>query len=65
MNRMEKLIRDEKKNPYFSLKTASERLGWSPVTLRKRLTDGSIFGNKIGRKWIIPRSEIERLLTTR
>jgi excisionase family DNA binding protein len=46
----------------FDVLEAATALKLSPNTIRKAIHDGQIFAIRIGRKFLIPRSELERLL---
>lgn len=45
----------------YTVAEASKLLRLSPVMVRRHLSSGDIKGNKIGRKWVIPFDEIERI----
>jgi excisionase family DNA binding protein len=47
---------------WLTLEEASQKLRIKPDTLRKWLSSGKARGRKLGRRWLIHRSEIRRLL---
>lgn len=54
----------DKKEPLFmNVGEFSQVTGIPTTRLRRWLREGKIKGKKISRTWLIPRSEIERLLT--
>jgi excisionase family DNA binding protein len=46
----------------YTVEEASRVLKTSPRNLRRWLTDGTIRGQKLGRQWRIPLSELTRVL---
>jgi excisionase family DNA binding protein len=50
-------------DPLRSVVQVSERLGVRPVTVRKKLARRELACVKIGRRVLIPESEIQRLIT--
>lgn len=45
----------------YTVEEAARLLRLSPTMVRRHLSNGDIKGNKIGRKWLIPFDEIERI----
>lgn len=45
----------------YSISEASEAIGLSAATLRRHIKSGSLTANRLGSKWLIPHSEIQRL----
>ena len=52
----------EKKRQVISVKEFSEIIGVPESTVRRWLQKGDIRGTQIGRKWLIPLSEVERIV---
>jgi excisionase family DNA binding protein len=47
----------------FDVPEAAAALKLSPNTVRKAIHEGQLYAIRIGRKYVIPRSELERLLS--
>ena len=52
----------EKKRQVLSVREFSEIIGVPESTIRRWLQKGDIRGTQIGRKWLIPLSEVERIV---
>ena len=52
----------ENKRKVLSVKEFSEIIGVPESTVRRWLQKGDIKGTQIGRKWLIPVSEAERII---
>ena len=52
----------ENKRKVLSVKEFSEIIGVPQSTVRRWLQKGDIKGTQIGRKWLIPVSEAERII---
>jgi len=48
----------------FSINSAAERLDTSPAALRYRVRRGFVHAARIGQRYLITATELERLLTT-
>jgi len=46
----------------FTVLEFAEELGIPPSSIRRWLTNGNLRGTKMGKKWLIPSSEINRLV---
>jgi len=46
----------------YTVKEFSEELGVPQSSVRRWLKNGELRGTKMGKKWLIPASEIERLV---
>jgi len=58
---------DAKKRPPLARETlstreAGERLGVSRKTMERHIRDGNVPGTKVGRKWFIPLSSIDKII---
>jgi excisionase family DNA binding protein len=47
----------------FDVPEVAAALKLSPNTVRKAIHEGQLYAIRIGRKYLIPRSELERLLS--
>jgi excisionase family DNA binding protein len=45
----------------YSLKEAAMLLGKSPTWVRRRARDGRLPGRKVGKSWVFPRDEFDRV----
>jgi excisionase family DNA binding protein len=52
----------QNRSELVSVDEAAPILRRHPVTLRKNLRDGSILGVKVGGRWFLRRSELDRIL---
>jgi excisionase family DNA binding protein len=52
----------EKKQQVLSVNEFHEATNIPKTTIRTWLTAGELMGTKVGRKWVIPISELERLV---
>lgn len=50
----------EQNSQALSVPEAAERLGRSPSRIRGAIADGSLYGVKVGRSWLIPRWQLEQ-----
>lgn len=46
--------------PLMTLRSASERLGITPDTLRAQIRRGRLRAKKLGRDWLVERAEVDR-----
>jgi excisionase family DNA binding protein len=58
------LLDERKDQQAFSPKEAALILGRPVSTIRKWLREKKIRGNQVGTSWLVPRSELERLVKT-
>ena len=52
---------EESNRDAFTVKEFSRRIGVMPATIRQWLNSGELRGTKIGKTWLIPASELERI----
>jgi excisionase family DNA binding protein len=55
-------VREAKETPYLSVKEAAEAARLSPSTIRLYIRKGQLAVNKVGRRVLINRTELERFL---
>ncbi len=56
--KVNKNMKQDNIKDYLSVKELADRLGVSRVTIFKKIKNGQIKGEKIGRNYIIPKSEL-------
>ena len=66
LSEMEKKVEAENRidgDKMYQVDEVAQILGITPFTVRKWLREGKIKGKKIGRPWMIPKAEVQRLLS--
>ena len=63
LNEIKKLIQDST-SQWLSIKSCTQCSGLSDSTIRRAIQSGTLKANKVGGKWLIKASWLERYLTS-